>query len=333
MASWSGRDFLAEQNHSATELQDLLEHAAWLKSRRRGPEAVQIRMRLAGRQLALILEKTSTRTRLAFEVAMRELGGQISVLDGATSQIGHKESIADTARVLSGMVDAIAYRGSSQQDLTELADFADVPVYNALTDEWHPTQMLADFLTMNEVVPGPPRYAFVGDARSNMGHSLLMMGAIMGADVRIIAPQELWPQAHIRRAAQDRADGSGATVLITEDPADGLADVDFVHTDVWVSMGEDRQVWDQRVTALRPYRVDSALMALTGKPETRFMHCLPAYHDQQTAIGRQIAEEFGLTDGVEVSDEVFESPNSIVFQQAENRLHTIKALLDRTLGD
>lgn len=333
MARWRGRDFLTEQDCSADDLRDLIDHAAWLKSQRRGAGAAQLRNRLAGRQLAVVLAKTSTRTRLAFEVAMRELGGGVSVLDATTSQLGHKESIADTARVLAGMVDAIAYRGADQAEVEELARYADIPVYNALTDQWHPTQMLADFLTMAEFDPDPPRYAFLGDARSNMGNSLLMMGAIMGADVRLVAPRELWPTADVQQAAEIRARDSGARLLLTDDVAIGVADVDFVHTDVWVSMGEAREVWAERVNLLRPYRVDTHVMALTGKPTTRFMHCLPAYHDQQTTVGRRIATEFGLSDGVEVSDAVFESSQSVVFRQAENRLHTIKALLDRTLSE
>jgi len=333
MVSWRGRDFLTEQDCTADDLKDLLDHSAWLKSQRRTVGATQVRQRLVGRQLAVVLAKTSTRTRLAFEVAMRELGGGVSVLDATTSQFGHKESIADTARVLAGMVDAIAYRGGDQAEVEELARYADVPVFNALSDQWHPTQMLADFLTMSELVSGPPRYAFLGDARSNMGNSLLMMGAIMGADVRLVAPSALWPSDEVRQAAELRAQASGATLLLTEDVAAGVADVDFVHTDVWVSMGEAREVWDERVNLLRPYRVDTTVMNQTGKRSTKFMHCLPAYHDQQTTVGRQIAAAYGLADGVEVSNEVFESANSVVFQQAENRLHTIKALLDRTLGD
>ncbi len=333
MSSWRGRDFLTEQECSADELRDLIEHAAVLKSQRRANASSQVNPRLAGRQLAVVLAKTSTRTRLAFEVAMRELGGGVSVLDATTSQLGHKESIADTARVLAGMVDAIAYRGSDQSDVEELARYADVPVYNALSDQWHPTQMLADFLTMSEFVSGPPSYAFLGDTRSNMGNSLLMMGAIMGADVRLVAPRTLWPTPEIQQAAEDRAGESGAQLLLFASVEEGVAGVDFVHTDVWVSMGEAREVWDTRVALLRPYRVDAQVMSLTGKSSTKFMHCLPAYHDQQTTLGRQIASEYGLTDGVEVSNDVFESPNSVVFQQAENRLHTIKALLDRTLSD
>ena len=326
----SGRDFLQESDFTSSELDELLRLAAQLKSERRdGTE----RQRLIGRQIALIFEKTSTRTRISFEVAIREQGGYSTVLDPASSQIGHKESPADTARVLSRVFDAIEFRGASQSTVEELARFADVPVYNGLTDEWHPTQMLADFLTMREHTAdpsSPPRYAYVGDARYNMGNSLLVMGALMGSDVRIVAPKSLWPSQDVRELALGLAEQTSAQIMVTEDIDDGLAGVEFVHTDVWVSMGEAKDVWADRVALLRPYRVDAALMAKAA-PGAHFMHCLPAYHDQRTAIGRAIADEFGLLDGVEVSDEVFESPASIVFDQAENRMHTIKAILVATL--
>ncbi|MSO27654.1 MAG: ornithine carbamoyltransferase [Candidatus Nanopelagicales bacterium] len=326
-----GRDFLKESDFTAAELGSLLKLAAGLKAQRRAGTETP---RLTGKQLALIFAKSSTRTRIAFEVAMRDQGGHVTILDTASSQIGHKESIADTARVLSRIFDGIQYRGHGQQIVEQLAEFSDVPVYNGLTDEWHPTQMLADFLTMYEHSSSDKlRYAYVGDARSNMGNSLLMMGAIMGADVRIVAPKSLWPEPHVQALAQDRAIQSAASITITEDPAEGLDGVDFVHTDIWVSMGESSETWDARVAALKPYRVDSALLALTGNPATKFMHCLPAYHDQNTTIGREVAERFGLADGVEVSDSVFNSPISIVFDQAENRMHSIKAVLVATLCD
>lgn len=326
-----GRDFLKESDFTAAELGSLLTLAAALKAQRRAGTETP---RLTGKQLALIFAKSSTRTRIAFEVAMRDQGGHVTVLDTASSQIGHKESIADTARVLSRIFDGIQYRGHGQQVVDELAEFSSIPVYNGLTDEWHPTQMLADFLTMREHSTSKRLcYGYVGDARSNMGNSLLVMGAIMGADVRIVAPKSLWPEPFVQELAQVRAQQSGAKIKITEDPADGLGGVDFVHTDIWVSMGESTEVWEARVTALRPYRVDSALMALTGSPDTKFMHCLPAYHDQNTTIGREVAERFRLVDGVEVSDSVFNSPASIVFDQAENRMHSIKAVLVATLCD
>lgn len=325
-----GRDFLQESDFTADEFEVLLSRAVGVKAERRaGTE----RPRLTGRHIALIFEKSSTRTRIAFEVAAAQQGARTTILEPGTSQIGHKESIADTAGVLARLFDAIEYRGANHADLLELAEAADVPVYNGLTDTWHPTQVLADFMTMREVQPERPlRYAYIGDARFNMGNSLLVMGAILGADVRIVAPRALWPRQEVVDLALARAQASGAQVCVTDDPAEGVAGVDFVHTDVWVSMGEPADAWDERVDLLRPYRVDRRLMALTGRSETRFMHCLPAYHDQRTTVGRQVAERFGLTDGVEVSDEVFQSPASIVFDQAENRMHATKALLIETLA-
>ncbi|MGA0209323.1 MAG: ornithine carbamoyltransferase [Candidatus Nanopelagicales bacterium] len=325
-----GRDFLAEQDFNARELTYLLNLAEQLKHERRtGTE----RQRLIGRGVALIFEKTSTRTRIAFEAAMAQQGGFTTFLDSTASQIGHKESIADTARVLSRVYDGIEYRGAEHATIEQLAAFADVPVYNGLSDTWHPTQMLADFLTMREhSSKASPVFAYVGDARFNMGNSLLMMGAIMGAAVRIVAPRPLWPDQAIQDLAQARALESGARVSITEDLETGVSGVDFVHTDVWVSMGEPKEVWAERIALLRPYRIDRAVMALAG-PDARFMHCLPAFHDTATELGRTLAHDFGFNDGVEVSSEVFDSSASIVFDQAENRLHTIKALLVATIGD
>lgn len=328
----TGRDFLQESDFTQAELDDLLTLAADLKAARRAGTETP---RLEGKEVALIFEKTSTRTRVAFELAMRHQGGNVTVLDPSSSQVGHKESIADTARVLSRFYDGIEYRGASHDTVRELAQHANVPVFNGLTDLWHPTQMLADFLTMREhtATPGEPlRYAYVGDARYNMGNSLLVMGAIMGADVSIVAPRALWPSDDVQSMARDLASESGARLTVTEDVRAGLEGVEFVHTDIWVSMGEPEEEWARRVELLRPYRVDADLMAMTGDPGTKFMHCLPAYHDQNTAVGSKVAAEFGLTDGVEVSEAVFESPASIVFDQAENRLHTIKAVLVSTLA-
>ncbi|MDQ5974330.1 MAG: ornithine carbamoyltransferase [Actinomycetota bacterium] len=327
----SGRDFLKEADFTSAELDTLLRLAADLKAQRRTGTEVP---RLVGRQLAMIFEKTSTRTRISFEVAMRDQGGHVTVLDPASSQIGHKESVADTARVLARVFDAIEFRGASQASVEELAQYSDVPVYNGLTDEWHPTQMLADFLTMREHAAdadAPLRYAYVGDARSNMGNSLLVMGAIMGADVRIVAPPDLWPSDEVQAIARSRGADTGARLTLTANLEEGLSGAEFVHTDVWVSMGEPAEVWAERVDLLRPYRIDEAAMALTGDPAAKFLHCLPAYHDQGTAVGRRIAADYGLPDGVEVSHGVFESPASIVFDQAENRMHTIKAILVATL--
>ena len=327
----SGRDFLKEADFTSAELDTLLRLAADLKAQRRTGTEVP---RLVGRQLAMIFEKTSTRTRISFEVAMRDQGGHVTVLDPASSQIGHKESVADTARVLARVFDAIEFRGASQASVEELAQYSDVPVYNGLTDEWHPTQMLADFLTMREHAAdadAPLRYAYVGDARSNMGNSLLVMGAIMGADVRIVAPPDLWPSDEVQAIARSRGADTGARLTLTANLEEGLSGAEFVHTDVWVSMGEPAEVWAERVDLLRPYRIDEAALALTGDPAAKFLHCLPAYHDQGTAVGRRIAADYGLPDGVEVSHGVFESPASIVFDQAENRMHTIKAILVATL--
>ena len=325
----SGRDLLRELDLSDAEFDGLIRFAAELKEERRAGREVK---RLDDKVIALIFGKTSTRTRVAFEVAAYQQGAQVTVLDSQTSQIGHKESMADTARVLSRMFDAIEYRGDAQATVDELALHADVPVYNGLTDEWHPTQMLADMLTMREYSPdGSLSYAYLGDARYNMGNSLLVSGAMLGADVRIVAPEALWPSREVRRAAEERAERTGARLLLTEDPAEGVPGAQFVHTDVWVSMGEPAEVWAERVALLKPYRVDSSVMALTGRTDARFMHCLPAFHDEKTAVGRTVAQEFGLRGGVEVTDEVFESPASIVFDQAENRMHTIKALLVATL--
>ena len=327
----TGRDFLREADFTPAELDGLLRLSAELKAQRAAGTEVP---RLTGRQLALIFEKTSTRTRISFEVAMRDQGGHVTVLDPSATQVGHKESIPDTARVLSRIYDAIEYRGSAHTKVERLAEYADVPVYNGLSDEWHPTQMLADFLTMREHAADPSaplRFAYIGDARSNMGNSLLVMGAMMGADVRIVAPQQLWPSADVQQLARDWAERTGARITVTEDPAVGIPGAEFVHTDVWVSMGEPKEVWAERVALLTPYRVDAAMMALTGDPDAKFMHCLPAYHDQETGVGEQVARDFGLVDGVEVTSEVFDSPASIVFDQAENRMHTIKAVLVATL--
>lgn len=325
-----GRHFLAERDFTADELRYLLDLAATLKRERaeRGEQP-----RLAGKGIALIFEKTSTRTRISFEAAIAHQGGFSTVLDPSSSQIGHKESIADTARVLSRVYDGIEYRGSAHATVEELAEYSKVPVFNGLTDTWHPTQMLADFLTMREHGGGDsPAYAYLGDARHNMGNSLLVTGALLGADVRIVAPEPLWPSEEIQELAREHAAVSGAKITLTEDVAEGVAGVQFVHTDVWVSMGEPAEVWAERIDLLRPYRIDSQVMALAG-PGAKFMHCLPAYHDSNTDLGRSIAERFGLTDGIEVSSEVFDSPASIVFDQAENRLHTIKAVLVATMAD
>ncbi len=326
-----GRHFLKELDFSAEEFRHFVDLAAELKAAKRaGTE----QRRLSGRNIALIFEKTSTRTRCAFEVAAADQGASTTYLDPLGSQIGHKESIRDTARVLGRMFDGIQYRGHGQAVVEELAAHAGVPVWNGLTDEWHPTQMLADVLTMTEHSPKPLdeiSFAYLGDARYNMGNSLLITGALLGMDVRVAAPEPMWPAASVIDAARELAAGTGARITLTEDVEEGVRGVDHVHTDVWVSMGEPMEVWDERITLLRPYAVTSEVMRATGNPRATFMHCLPAFHDLGTVVGREIHLRHGL-DYLEVSDEVFESERSVVFDQAENRMHTIKAILVSTLG-
>lgn len=327
--SLTGRSFLKELDFTPAEWRELLDLAATLKADKRAGTESQ---RLVGRVIALIFEKTSTRTRCAFEVAAYQQGAHVTYLDPSGSQIGHKESIADTARVLGRMYDGIEYRGFSQAIVEELAAHAGVPVFNGLTDEWHPTQMLADQLTMSEHSNKPLSEistAFIGDARFNMGNSALVSGAMMGMDVRIVAPTALQPAADVVAEAERLAAATGARITITEDTEAGVADCDFIHTDVWVSMGEPKDVWADRIEQLKAYQVNSELMAAAA-PGVKFMHCLPAFHDRNTKLGEQIFQEFGV-DGVEVTDEVFSSPSSIVFDQAENRLHTIKAVLVASL--
>jgi ornithine carbamoyltransferase len=326
------RSFLKEIDFEPSELRYLLRLSEALKmAKYAGFEG----RRLAGKEIALIFEKTSTRTRSAFEVAAYDEGAHVTYLDPSGSQLGHKESIADTAEVLGRMYDAIELRGNRQAEIEALAAHAHVPVYNGLTDEWHPTQMLADFLTMHEASHKPYdaiSYAFVGDCRFNMGRSLLVMGALMGSDVRLAGPGELHPPKDVVQVAEDIAARTGARITITEDPAEAVSGVDFIHTDVWVSMGEPKDVWAERVRVLTPYQVNAHLLERSGNRAVKFMHCLPAFHDANTTVGKEIMEHTGMTAGLEVTDEVFQSPTSIVFDQAENRLHTIKAVLVATLG-
>ncbi|MFI9273851.1 ornithine carbamoyltransferase [Kitasatospora sp. NPDC052896] len=325
------RHFLKELDFTAAEFHFLLELAAELKAAKRaGTE----QPRLRGKNIALIFEKTSTRTRCAFEVAAHDQGAATTYLDPAGSQIGHKESIKDSARVLGRMFDGIEYRGHGQEVVEELARHAGVPVWNGLTDEWHPTQMLADVLTIQEHSSKPLTeisLAYLGDARNNMGNSLLVTGALLGLDIRIVAPEQLWPAEEIRKTAEELAAASGARITLTEDVAAGVAGADFLYTDVWVSMGEPKEVWAERIALLRPYQVSMDTVRATGNPDVRFLHCLPAFHDLGTALGRQMYEATGMSE-LECTDELFESPHSIVFDQAENRLHTIKAVLVATLG-
>ena len=326
------RSFLKEIDFEPRELRFLLQLSEALKSAKYAGTEVK---RLERKEIALIFEKTSTRTRSAFEVGAFDQGAHVTYLDPSGSQLGHKESIADTAAVLGRMYDAIEYRGNRQADVEELAKHAGVPVYNGLTDEWHPTQMLADFLTMHESSHKPYdtiAYAFVGDCRFNMGRSLLVMGALMGSDVRLAGPAELHPPKDVLDLAHQIADRTGARITVTEDPAQAVHGVEFIHTDVWVSMGEPKDVWAERVRVLKPYQVNAALMRAADNPKVKFMHCLPAFHDPNTTVGREVMEHTGSTDGLEVTGEVFGSAASIVFDQAENRLHTIKAILVATLG-
>jgi ornithine carbamoyltransferase len=331
MFNLRNRSFLKEVDFTREELTYLLDLSAALKTAKYAGTEVP---RLNGKNIALIFEKTSTRTRCAFEVAAHDQGAHVTYLDPTGSQMGHKESTADTAQVLGRMFDAIEYRGSGQEHVEELAEYAGVPVFNGLTNEWHPTQMLADVLTMREHAGRPAHeiaYAFVGDGRFNMGRSLLITGAILGADVRLITPKELRPPEDVIATAHELAKASGARITISEDVAD-VRGVDFVHTDVWVSMGEPKDVWTERARLLAPYQVNAELLARTENPRVRFMHCLPAFHDSKTVVGAQMAEATGMHDGLEVTDEVFRSPASVVFDQAENRLHTIKAVLVATMA-
>ncbi|MBO9447579.1 ornithine carbamoyltransferase [Ruegeria sp. R14_0] len=325
-----GRSYLKIADFSQREMLYLLDLARDLK---RAKYARAEQPSLTGKNICLIFEKTSTRTRCAFEVAAYDQGANITYLDPSGSQIGHKESMKDTARVLGRMFDGIEFRGAGQDMVETLSDYAGVPVYNGLTDDWHPTQMLADMQTMIEHADKPRKdivYAYSGDCRSNMGNSLLMLGAIMGCDVRMISPKETQPHDDVRELAMERAEKTGARVTITDDTS-AVEGADFIHTDVWVSMGEPKEVWAERIKLLSPYQVNMDLMKKTGNPAVKFMHCLPAFHDLETKVGQDIHEQFGITE-MEVTDEVFESDMNIAFEQAENRMHTIKAILVATLG-
>jgi ornithine carbamoyltransferase len=325
------RSFVKELDFTPKEWKFLLDLAAELKvAKYAGSE----QPRLARKNIALIFEKTSTRTRCAFEVAAFDQGARVTYLDPTGSQIGHKESMEDTARVLGRMYDGVEYRGSAQEKVETLAKYAGVPVWNGLTDEWHPTQSLCDMLTMREHSYKHDEeisFAYLGDARNNVGNSLLVSGAMMGMDVRIVAPKEQWNHESVVKQAQDIALETGARITQTDDVAQGVQGVDFVYTDVWVSMGEPQEVWEERIHLLRPYQVNSHLLNMTGNPAVKFMHCLPGFHDRHTKVGEELFQKTGMT-ALEVTDEVFESKHSIVFDQAENRMHTIKAVLVATLG-
>jgi len=326
-----GRSLLKETDLTAKEFLYLVYLAERLRQEKRQGVTGH---RLAGRNIALIFEKTSTRTRSAFEVAAHDEGGHVTYLGPGESQLGYKESVKDTARVLGRMFDGIEYRGFTQESIEILGEFAGVPVWNGLTDTWHPTQMLADILTMTDHSTKPLEqvsFCYLGDGRNNTANSLLVTGAQLGMDTRICAPAALQPSAEIRGIATGLATGSGARLLVTEDVNAGVAGADFVYTDVWLSLGEPDSQWDSRIDQLLPYQVNAGVLKATGNPAVKFMHCLPALHNRDTEIGKRIYAKRGL-DALEVTDEVFESSASIVFDQAENRMHTIKALLISTLG-
>ncbi|MFM2610465.1 ornithine carbamoyltransferase [Vibrio chagasii] len=326
------RNFLKLLDFTPKEIQFLLDLSADLK---KAKYAGTEQKKLIGKNIALIFEKASTRTRCAFEVAAFDQGAQVSYLGPSGSQIGQKESMKDTARVLGRMYDGIEYRGFGQSIVEDLGAYAGVPVWNGLTDEFHPTQILADFLTMIEHGRGKQlhqiSFAYLGDARNNMGNSLLVGAAKMGMDIRLVAPKAFWPEEQLVEECQAIAQGTGAKITLTEDVTEGVKGCDFLYTDVWVSMGEAPEAWDERVAVMKPYQVNMDVIKLTGNPQVKFMHCLPAFHNNETVIGQQVADKYGMN-GLEVTDEVFESDYSIVFDEAENRMHTIKAVMVATLG-
>jgi len=326
------RNFLKELDFTKEEFVFLLKLSADLKAAKYGGYE---QPRLKGKNIALIFEKTSTRTRCAFEVAAYDQGAHVTYLGSSGSQIGHKESMKDTARVLGRMYDGIEYRGFAQETVEILGEYAGVPVWNGLTDKFHPTQMLADVLTMIEHNTKPMEeiaYCYTGDARFNMGNSLMIVGCLLGMDVRICSPKELAPDTALIAKARELAEKYDARLTITDDVAEAVNGVDYIHTDVWVSMGEPAEVWDERVKLLKAYQVNNEMIEMTGKPEVKFMHCLPAFHNRETKVGEDIYQKTGM-DGLEVTEDIFESPRSIVFDQAENRMHTIKAIMVATLGD
>jgi ornithine carbamoyltransferase len=326
-----GKHLLRLADFSPEEISYLIDLAAELKAAKKEGREEQ---KLVGKEIALIFEKDSTRTRCAFEVAAYDQGAHVTFIGPSGSHMGHKETVKDTARVLGRMYDAIEYRGFAQETAEELARWSGVPIYNGLTDEWHPTQILADFLTFREHIAKPLNevaFCYLGDARFNMADSYLIGGAKLGMDVRIASPESLWPRDEIVESARSIASETGAQITITEDVAEAVRDADVLLTDVWVSMGEADEVWAERIELLKPYQVNSETMAATGNPDAKFMHCLPAFHNTDTQVGKEIYEKFGM-EALEVTEEVFESPASLVFDEAENRLHTIKAVMVATLG-
>jgi ornithine carbamoyltransferase len=325
------RSFLKELDFSPEEWRFMLRLAGELKSAKyAGTESPRLR----GKNIALIFEKTSTRTRCAFEVAAHDQGAHVTFLDPGSTQLGHKESVEDTARVLGRFYDALEYRGFGQENVETLARYSGVPVWNGLSDEWHPTQTLCDLLTMREHTvkhDSEIAFAFLGDAHNNMGNSLLVAGAMMGMDVRMVAPESRWNPDGVMKSAHAIAERTGARITHTEDVAEGVRGADFLYTDVWLSMGEPKDAWDERIRLLRPYQVNMDMVRATGNAAVKVMHCLPAFHDRRTKVGEEIFAHTGL-DALEITDEVFESPCSVVFDQAENRMHTIKAIMVATLG-
>lgn len=326
------RHFLRLMDFTPTEIQFLLDLSANLKKAKyTGTE----QPRLKGKNIALIFEKTSTRTRCSFEVAAYDQGANVTYIGPSGSQIGHKESMKDTARVLGRMYDGIQYRGYGQELVEILAQYSGVPVWNGLTDDFHPTQILADFLTMLEHGEGKRlnqmTMAYLGDARNNMGNSFVEGAALMGMDLRLVAPKAYWPEQKLLDEVAEMAKKTGAKITCTENVEEGVKGVDFLYTDIWVSMGEPEEAWEQRINLMKPYQVNKALLEKTGNPKVKFMHCLPAFHDENTTVGKEMAQKYGMN-GLEVTDEVFESDASIVFDEAENRMHTIKAVMVATLG-
>jgi ornithine carbamoyltransferase len=327
------RNFVKLLDFTPADIKFLLKLSADLKAAKYGGYEQQ---RLTGKNIALIFEKSSTRTRTSFEVAAYDQGANVTYLGPGGSHIGHKETMKDTARVLGRTYDGIEYRGFAQATVEELAAYAGVPVWNGLTDEFHPTQILADVLTMTEhTYKNLPEiaYCFMGDARNNMGNSLMVGGCKLGMDVRLCGPKHEWPEESLVETCREIAAQTGARLTLTDDVAEGVKGADYLYTDVWVSMGEPDSVWEERVGLLKPYQVNAKAMELTGNPDVKFMHCLPAFHNTDTEVGKEMEEKFGLEQGMEVTEEVFESAASIVFDEAENRMHTIKAIMVATLGD
>lgn len=327
------RNFLKLLDYTQDEIQYLIDLAIKLKADKKSGNEQQ---KMKGKNIALIFEKTSTRTRCAFEVGAFDQGAQVTYLGPSGSQIGHKESMKDTARVLGRMYDGIEYRGYGQDIVEELGKYAGVPVWNGLTNEFHPTQILADLMTMLEHAPGKTlpdlTFAYLGDARNNMGNSLMVGAALMGMDIRLVAPKSFWPDEELVKRCLAIAEESGARILLTDSVEEGVRDVDFLYTDVWVSMGEPKEAWAERVSLMTPYQINQHVIDATGNPDVKFMHCLPAFHNEHTTVGREIEAAYGLK-GLEVTEEVFESSHAIVFDEAENRMHTIKAVMVATLGD